>query len=81
MALNLRYVRVRATEHTPRGPFNLLERIHGQAEIGERGAGGRVEQRRVIPPYQERELMTFSENAPRHRHRFAQQRLGFFKAP
>ena len=26
---------VRATEHAPRGRFNLLERRHGLAEIGE----------------------------------------------
>jgi len=29
---------MRATEHAPRGPFHLLERIHGLAEIVERGA-------------------------------------------
>ena len=31
--------RVRATEHAPRGPFHVLERRHGLAEIIERGAG------------------------------------------
>ena len=31
--------RVRATKHAPRGPFRLLERRHGLAEIVERGAG------------------------------------------
>ena len=71
--LNSRYVWVRATEHTPRNAFNLLECIHGFAETAARGAGGRVEQHRVIPPYQERELMTFSESAPRHRRGLAQQ--------
>ena len=39
MALNLRCDRVRAAEHAPRGPFQLLERRHCLAEIVERGAG------------------------------------------
>ena len=30
--------RMRATEHAPRGPFRVLERVHGLAEIVERGA-------------------------------------------
>ena len=30
---------MRATEHAPHDPFNLLERRHGFAEIVERGAG------------------------------------------
>ena len=38
VALNPRCERVRAAEHAPRDAFNLLERIHGQAEIAERGA-------------------------------------------
>ena len=37
MFLNRRCKRVRATEHAPRGPFRLLERIHGLAEIVKRG--------------------------------------------
>ena len=41
-SLNVRRERMRASKHTARGPFRPLERIHGQAEIGERGAGGRV---------------------------------------
>ena len=36
---NLLYERVRATEHAPRGPFRVLERRHGFAEIVERGGG------------------------------------------
>ena len=40
---------VRATEHAPRGPFQLLERVHGLAEIIERGAGVLVERPRVSP--------------------------------
>ena len=35
--LNPRCERVRAAEHPPRDPFNFLERIHGLAEIVERG--------------------------------------------
>ena len=31
--------RVRAAKHAPRGPFRVLERRHGFAEIVERGAG------------------------------------------
>ena len=38
-ALNMHYERMRAAEHALRGPFNLLERRHGLAEIVERGAG------------------------------------------
>jgi hypothetical protein len=34
---------VRATEHASRDPFRLLERIHGLAEIVERGTGVRVD--------------------------------------
>ena len=65
--------RMRATEHAPRGPFYLLERRHGLAEIVERGGGVLVERLRVNPPHPERGLGVFSENASRHGHRFAQQ--------
>ena len=47
VALNVHCERVRTTEHAPRGPFNLFERIHGLAEIVERGAGVVVEHPRV----------------------------------
>ena len=47
VALNVHCERVRATEHAPCGPFNLFERIHGLAEIVERGAGVVVEHPRV----------------------------------
>ena len=80
VALNVHCKRVRATEHAPRGPFNLFERIHGLAEIVERGAGVVVEHPRVTPPHLERESISLSENAPRHGYRFAQQGLGFFVA-
>ena len=59
-------VRVRASEHAPRGPFRVLERRHGLAEIVERGGGVHVERRRVSPPHLERDFMSFSENASRH---------------
>ena len=45
---------MRATEHTPRGPFYLIERRHCLAEIVERGAGVVVERLRVNPPHLER---------------------------
>jgi hypothetical protein len=37
--LNRRGERVRASEHAPGGPFRVLERRHGFAEIVERGGG------------------------------------------
>jgi hypothetical protein len=46
-----------ATEHAPGGPFQLLERRHGLAEIVERGAVFRVERHRIICPYREREII------------------------
>ena len=65
--------RVRAAEHAPRGPFHVLERRHGLAEIVERGAGVHAESRRIILPHLQRELMTLAENASRRGHRFAHQ--------
>ena len=47
---NLLYERVRATEHAPRGPFRVLERLDGLAEIAERGAVVPEERLRVTPP-------------------------------
>ncbi len=41
--LNVRYERVRAAEHPPRGPFCVLECRHGLAEFSELGAIGHVE--------------------------------------
>ena len=35
--LNVHCDRMRAAEHAPRGPFYILERRHGLAEIVERG--------------------------------------------
>ena len=65
-----------AAEHAPGGPYRVLERRDGLAEIGivERHGGAVfVERPRVIPPQPERLFITLSENAPRHEHRFAQQ--------
>ena len=42
---------MRATEHAPRGPFHVLEHIHGLAEIIERGTGVHVERHRVKRPH------------------------------
>ena len=72
--------RVRAAENAPRGPFCLLERRHGLAEIVERGAGVLVKRPRENFPHLERESMAFSENTSRHWDRFVQQCLGFFEA-
>ena len=36
---NIHCGRVRAPEHAPRGPFRVLERRHGLAELVERGGG------------------------------------------
>jgi hypothetical protein len=41
---------VRATEHAPRGPFSVLERRHGLAEIVERGTDVQAERLRVNRP-------------------------------
>ena len=77
---NPHYVRVRAAEHAPRGPFQLLELRHGFAEIIERGDGVIVERPRVSPPHPKRDMMILSKNTACHAHRFAQQCLGFFEA-
>ena len=80
IALSFRCERVRTTKHTPRGPLRLLERRYGLADIGERGAFVIAERRRVILSHLDRHIITFSENASRHGHRFEQQRFGFFEA-
>ena len=71
--LKFRCERVRATEHATRGPFRLLERIHGLADIVEGGAIDSTERDRVIPPQPEHDDMTLPENASRRRNPFAQQ--------
>ena len=52
VGLHLRYHWVRAAEYAPRGPFRLLERRHGFAEIVERRAvilvEGHKETQRVL---------------------------------
>ena len=45
---NLLRHRVRASEHPPRDPFNVLERRHCLAEIGDRRAGVAEERPRVM---------------------------------
>ena len=79
-ALNVYCERVRATENLPCGPCRVLERRHGLVELVERGAGVIAERLRIIPPYFERQSMSFSESASRYGHRSAQQRLGFLEA-
>ena len=69
------------TEDAPRNPFQVLEGRHGLAQIVERGAGVVVEHRRVILSHLERDLMTVTENASRHRQRSKQQCFSFFEAP
>ena len=71
--LNVHCERVRATEHAARGPFYLLERRHGLAEMVERGTGVVVERLSVSPPHTEREVVRIPENASRHGYRSAQQ--------
>ena len=66
---------MRASEHAPRDPSRVLERRHGLAEIVKRGGGVLAEHRRVNRPHFERKSISFSENASRHAHRFAQQCL------
>ena len=73
--------RVLAPEHAPGGPFRVLERRHGLAEIVDGGAVVYMEGQRIIRPHREREVITLTENAPPHENIFAQHRPGFFKAP
>ena len=80
IALNPLCGRVCTTEHASGGPFRILERRHGFAEIVERGGGVLVDRPPVSPPHPEREIITFSENASCHGYRFAHQRFGFFEA-
>ena len=65
--------RVRATEHAPRGLFQIFERRNGLAEIVERGAGVIIERLRVISPHPEHKVIMLLENASRHGNRFAHQ--------
>ena len=64
--LNIFCERVRASEHSPRGPCRILQRRHGLVEIVESGVGVHVERPRVIQLHVEREMMTLAENASRH---------------
>ena len=78
--LNLHNIRVRAAEHASRDPFRVLDGRQGLADVVERGCGVIVERVRVTQPHLERELITISENAPRHGQFFAHQRLGVCEA-
>ena len=71
---------MRAAEHAACNPYGVFERRHGLAEIVERGAGVLVERPSVIHPHPKCGYIIIAENAPRHGHRFAEQRLGFFEA-
>ena len=71
---------MRRAEHASRGLCRVLECPHGLAEIFERRSVVFEERHRVNFVHMEREIMTFSEEASRHRYHFAQQRLGFFEA-
>ena len=42
---------MRVAKNAPRGPFYVLDRLHGLAEIVECGAGVEKESLRVIPPH------------------------------
>ena len=79
--LHRTYVWVRAAEKAPRGPFHVLKRRHGLAEIVERCVLIAIERLPVKQPNPEREIMTLSENSSRRAHHAAQISLGFFEAP
>ena len=70
---NRRDERVRAAQHAPRDPFRVLERIHGLAEIAERGVGVPVEHPRVSLSHSERGFIVFADNTLRHGYHFQEQ--------
>ena len=72
-ALKIRYERVRAAEHAPRGPLRLLERLHCLVDIIKRGVVVSAERQRVKPPHPEREIIILSKNVLRHGYRFVHQ--------
>ncbi|CAH0380099.1 unnamed protein product [Pelagomonas calceolata] len=72
---------MRFAEYLLPRPCDRLERLHGFADMVERGASIQVERTRVTVPHLERDSMPFSENASRHGHHFAHQSLGFCVAP
>ena len=78
--LDLRYARVKFTEHAPDNPCRVLERRHGLVEIGERGGVVHVERSRVKRPDIERDLILATEDASSHGHYFSRQCPGFFEA-
>ena len=56
---------MRATEHAPRGWFNLRERPHALAEIVERGAGVEEERPRVNRPLVDFYFYVFGASTPK----------------
>ena len=54
--------RMRGTEHVPRSLFRVLERVHGLAEIVERGAVVFVEAPRVCKFHYKREFSILTNN-------------------
>ena len=56
---------MRDSEHAPGGPYRLLQRRHGLAEIIERGTVVLVERLRVHKPQPERERIILIEDASR----------------
>ena len=54
--------RMRGTEHAPRSPFRVLERVHGLAEIVECGAVVFVEAPRVCKFHYKREFSILTNN-------------------
>ena len=63
VVFNTTYNRMLATKHAPGGAFRILERLHGLADIVESGAAVLVDRLRIIHPNQERDIITFSDNA------------------
>ena len=80
VALNPFCGRMRTAKHAPSDPFRFLERRQGLAEIVQSCAVGFVERFGVTTPHPERGVITFSENASRHGHRFEKQGPGFSEA-
>ena len=62
--LNIQHERMRPAEHSPRGPFRLLEQRHSLVKIVERRVGVRDERPRVIHSHLERESIINTKNAP-----------------
>ena len=55
---------MRASQHTTRGPFRLLECRHGLADIVERGVAALAKRPPVIRPHTETEIITRKAEIP-----------------